>query len=309
MEKITNLLGIKYPIFQGAMAKISMSPLVSAVSEAGGLGIIATGGMTVEELREEIGKTQRLTNKPFAVNLMLMMENCEEMVDVIIEMGVKIVTTGAGTPKRWMPKLKEAGIIVIPVVPSVKLAKKMEDLGVDAIVAEGTEAGGHIGEVATMPLVAAVTKAVSIPVIAAGGISDGRGLAAALSLGAVGIQMGTVYLASEECPVSRAYKEKIVASAETDTVVTGRSLGAPVRTIRNTMTTEYLALEKEEMGREELEKLTMGSLKKAAVDGDVDHGSVMAGQAVGNIANIRTVEEIHQDILKEYRAVSLPNVF
>lgn len=308
MQKITDLLGIEYPIFQGAMAKISMSTLVAAVSEAGGLGIIATGGMTVQELREEIGKTQALTKKPFAVNIMLMMENCEEMVDIIIEMGVKIVTTGAGTPKRFMPKLKEAGIIVIPVVPSVKLAKKMEDLGVDAIVAEGTEAGGHIGEVATMPLVAAVTKAVSIPVIAAGGISDGRGLAAAFSLGAVGVQMGTVYLASEECPISRAYKEKIVASLETDTVVTGRSLGAPVRAIQNAMTTEYLALEKEEVGRDELEKLTMGSLKKAAVDGDVDNGSVMAGQAVGNITKIRYVKEIHQEIITEYRTILLPSI-
>ena len=206
MTKITDLLGIEYPIFQGAMAQISTSALAGAVSEAGGLGIIASGGMTAEKLREEIKKTREMTNKPFAVNVMLMMENCDEIVDVIIESNVKIITTGAGTPKKYMPKLKEAGVMVIPVVPSAKLAKKMEDLGVDAVVAEGTEAGGHIGEVATMPLIAAVTKAVSIPVLAAGGISDGRGLAAAFSLGAVGVQMGTVYLASKECPIPDSFK-------------------------------------------------------------------------------------------------------
>ncbi|MEG0286689.1 MAG: DUF561 domain-containing protein [Vagococcus sp.] len=308
MTKITDLLGIEYPIFQGAMAQISTSALAGAVSEAGGLGIIASGGMTAEKLREEIKKTREMTNKPFAVNVMLMMENCDEIVDVIIESNVKIITTGAGTPKKYMPKLKEAGVMVIPVVPSAKLAKKMEDLGVDAVVAEGTEAGGHIGEVATMPLIAAVTKAVSIPVLAAGGISDGRGLAAAFSLGAVGVQMGTVYLASKECPIPDSFKEKVIESVETSTVVTGRRNGAPVRTIRNTMTDHYIALENQDVPREELEKLTMGSLAKAVVEGDVENGSLMAGQILGNISSIRSVFEIHQAILDEYRHIVLPEI-
>ena len=289
MTKITELLGIEYPIFQGAMAQISTSQLAGAVSEAGGLGIIASGGMTADKLREEIKKTREITQKPFAVNVMLMMENCDEIVDVIIDSNVKIITTGAGTPKKYMPKLIEADVIVIPVVPSAKLAKKMEELGVDAVVAEGTEAGGHIGEVATMPLIASVTKAVSIPVLAAGGISDGRGLAAAFSLGAVGVQMGTVYLASKECPIPDSFKQKVIESIETSTVVTGRRNGAPVRTIRNAMTDQYLALENQDVPREELEKLTMGSLAKAVVDGDVENGSLMAGQILGNIHDIRTV--------------------
>lgn len=308
MTEITELLGIQYPIFQGAMAQISTSQLAGAVSEAGGLGIIASGGMSADQLREEIQKTRAITNKPFAVNVMLMMENCDEIVDVILESNVKIITTGAGTPKKYMPKLKEAGVIVVPVVPSAKLAKKMEDLGADAIVAEGTEAGGHIGEVATMPLIAAVTKAVSIPVVAAGGISDGRGLAAAFSLGAEGVQMGTVYLASKECPIPDSFKEKVIESIETSTVVTGRRNGAPVRTIRNAMTTHYIELEHQDVPREELEKLTMGSLAKAVVEGDVENGSLMAGQILGNITSIRPVAQIHEDILKEYRAITLPKI-
>lgn len=308
MTKITELLGIEYPIFQGAMAQISTSQLAGAVSEAGGLGIIASGGMTADKLREEIKKTREITQKPFAVNVMLMMENCDEIVDVIIDSNVKIITTGAGTPKKYMPKLKEAGVIVIPVVPSAKLAKKMEELGVDAVVAEGTEAGGHIGEVATMPLIASVTKAVSIPVLAAGGISDGRGLAAAFSLGAVGVQMGTVYLASKECPIPDSFKQKVIESIETSTVVTGRRNGAPVRTIRNAMTDQYLALENQDVPREELEKLTMGSLAKAVVDGDVENGSLMAGQILGNIHDIRTVSEIHEAILTEYNQIVLPKI-
>lgn len=308
MTKITELLGIEYPIFQGAMAQISTSQLAGAVSEAGGLGIIASGGMSADQLRKEIQKTRAITNKPFAVNVMLMMKNCDEIVDVILESNVRIITTGAGTPKKYMPKLKEASVIVVPVVPSAKLAKKMEDLGADAVVAEGTEAGGHIGEVATMPLIAAVTKAVSIPVVAAGGISDGRGLAAAFSLGAEGVQMGTVYLASKECPIPDSFKEKVIESIETSTVVTGRRNGAPVRTIRNAMTTHYIELEHQDVPREELEKLTMGSLAKAVVEGDVENGSLMAGQILGNITSIRPVAQIHADILKEYRAITLPKI-
>jgi len=306
MKLINELLGIEYPIFQGAMAQISTSQLAGAVSEAGGLGIIASGGMTADQLREEIKKTREITSNPFAVNVMLMMENCDEIVDVILESNVKIITTGAGTPKKYMPKLKEAGVIVIPVVPSAKLAKKMEELGVDAVVAEGMEAGGHIGQVATMPLVAAVTKAVSIPVVAAGGFSDGRSLAAAFAMGAAGIQMGTVYLASEECPIPASFKEKVLESIETSTVVTGRRNGAPVRTIRNAMTVHYLELENQDVPREELEKLTMGSLAKAVVEGDVENGSLMAGQILGNIHSIRPVAQIHQEIIEEYRQIKLP---
>ena len=306
MKLINELLGIDYPIFQGAMAQISTSQLAGAVSEAGGLGIIASGGMSADQLREEIKKTRAITSKPFAVNVMLMMENCDEIVDVILESNVKIITTGAGTPKKYMPKLKEAGVIVIPVVPSAKLAKKMEELGVDAVVAEGMEAGGHIGQVATMPLVAAVTKAVSIPVVAAGGFSDGRSLAAAFAMGAAGIQMGTVYLASEECPIPTSFKEKVLESIETSTVVTGRRNGAPVRTIRNAMTVHYLELENQDVPREELEKLTMGSLAKAVVEGDVENGSLMAGQILGNIHSIRPVAQIHEEIIEEYRQIKLP---
>lgn len=308
MTKITELLGIQYPIFQGAMAQISTSQLVPAVSNAGGLGIIASGGMSGEQLKQEIDKTRTLTDKPFAVNVMLMMENCDEIIDVIIANNVKIITTGAGTPKRYMSRLKEANIIVIPVVPSAKLAKKMEDLGVDAVVAEGMEAGGHIGEVATMPLVTAVTNAVTIPVLAAGGIASGKSMAAAFALGASGVQMGTVYLGSEECPIAQEYKNKVIESVETSTVVTGRKNGAPVRTIRNEMTAHYIELENKDVAREELEKLTMGSLTKAVVDGDVENGSLMAGQIVCQVNKLKSVKEIHEEILNDYRKVVLPEL-
>lgn len=305
MKNITELVGVEYPIFQGAMAKISTHELAGAVSEAGGLGIIASGGMTVDELRSEIKAVKSMTSKPFAVNLMLMMPNCGDLMDVVIEEGVKIVTTGAGSPKAFMPKLKEAGIIVIPVVPTVEIAKKMEAIGADAIVAEGTEAGGHIGEISTFPLVAAVTKAVNIPVIAAGGISDARGMIAAFALGAKGIQMGTAFLASEECPIAEAYKERILTSNETSTVVTGRKFRAPVRTIRNQMTDVYLKMEEQDMERDELEKLTIGSLRKAVVEGDVDNGSMMAGQIIGNIHEIKSVKQMCDEIIDEVKNTEL----
>lgn len=305
---INELLGIKYPIIQGAMAKISTSELVSAVSEAGGLGVIASGGMTTEQVREEVRKTQKLTDKPFAVNVMLMMENWDDIIDVVIEEGVKIITSGAGTPKPYMKRLKEAGVIVIPVVPNVDIALKMEKLGADAVIVEGMEAGGHIGEVCTFPLVSAATQALSIPVVAAGGLSNGQSLAAALALGAKGVQMGTVYLATKECPVSDAYKELILLSNEASTVVTGRKNGAPVRNIRNEMTSHYLELEDKEVSRDELEALTIGSLYKAVKEGDMVNGSVMAGQIIGTISTIRTVQELHDDILEQYRKVSLPKI-
>ncbi|MGY3704428.1 2-nitropropane dioxygenase [Vagococcus martis] len=308
MTLINELLGIKYPLIQGAMAKISTSELVSAVSEAGGLGVIASGGMTTDQVRDEIRKTKQLTDKPFAVNVMLMMENRDEIIDVVIEEGVKIITSGAGTPKPYMKRLKENGVIVMPVVPNVKIALKMQELGADAVIVEGMEAGGHIGEVCTIPLVSAATQVLSIPVIAAGGLSDGRSLAAALALGAKGIQMGTVYLATEECPVSTPYKQEIMYGNETSTVVTGRNNGAPVRNIRNAMTTKYLELERQDVSRDELEELTIGSLYRAVKEGDMINGSVMAGQIIGTINEIKTVQQLHDDIIHQYRELILPKI-
>ncbi|AIQ31378.1 DUF561 domain-containing protein [Paenibacillus sp. FSL R7-0297] len=296
---ITQLLGIKYPIFQGGMAQIAVSPLVGAVSNAGGLGIIGSGGFTADRLRDEIRKVKASTDKPFAVNLMLMMNNIPELIEVIIEEGVKIVTTGAGTPAPYMKTLKEHGIIVIPVVPSVKIAKKMEALGVDAIVAEGTEAGGHVGETTTMALLPQVASAVSIPVIGAGGIADGRGIAAAFALGAQGVQVGTRFLATVECPTHENFKQAVIAADDTSTTVTGRSLGGPVRSIKNSMIAEFLRLENEKASREELEKLSLGSLRRAVFEGDTDTGSVMAGQICGMVNKITTVEEMITTMFEE----------
>ena len=300
---ITNLLGIKYPIFQGAMAQIARHELVSAVSNAGALGILASGGVSPEELRKEIQQCKELTDKPFAVNLMLMMPNIDEIIDVVIEEGVKIVTTGAGTPRKFMPRLKEAGIKVIPVIPSMKAAVKMEELGCDAVVVEGMEAGGHVGTSTTMALLPQVTSAVNIPVIAAGGIADGRGMAAAYCLGASGVQMGTVFLASEECPVTDAYKNMILEAVDTSTTLTGEKLGAPVRGIKNELTKRYHELEEQSSTLMELEELTLGSLRRAVYDGDVENGSVMAGQIAGLVNEIRPVKNIIEDVIKEAREV------
>lgn len=300
---ITKLLGIKYPIFQGAMAQIARHELVSAVSNAGALGILASGGVGPEELRKEIQQCKVLTDKPFAVNLMLMMPNIDEIIDVVIEEDVKIVTTGAGTPRKFMPRLKEAGIKVIPVIPSVKAAVKMEELGCDAVVVEGMEAGGHVGTSTTMALLPQVTSAVKIPVIAAGGIADGRGMAAAYCLGASGVQMGTVFLASEECPVTDAYKNMIVEAVDTSTTLTGEKFGAPVRCIKNELTKRYHELEEQSSTLMELEELTLGSLRRAVYDGDVENGSVMAGQIAGLVTEIRPVKTIVEDVIKEAREV------
>lgn len=300
---ITDLLGIKYPIFQGAMAQIARHELVSAVSNAGALGILASGGVRPEELRKEIQQCKELTDKPFAVNLMLMMPNIDEIIDVVIEEGVKIVTTGAGTPRKFMPRLKEEGIKVIPVIPSVKAAVKMEELGCDAVVVEGMEAGGHVGTSTTMALLPQVTSAVNIPVIAAGGIADGRGMAAAYCLGASGVQMGTVFLASEECPVTDAYKNMIVEAVDTSTTLTGEKFGAPVRSIKNELTKRYHELEEQSSTLMELEELTLGSLRRAVYDGDVENGSVMAGQIAGLVNEIRPVKNIIEDVIKEAREV------
>lgn len=300
---ITKLLGIKYPVFQGAMAQIARYQLASAVSNAGGLGIIASGGMSPEQLREEIVNCKKHTDKPFAVNLMLMMHNINEIIDVVIDEGVGIVTTGAGTPRKYMPKLKEAGIKVIPVIPSVKAAKKMEDLGCDAVVVEGMEAGGHVGESTTMALLPQVTSAVNIPVIAAGGIADGRGVAAAYCLGASGVQMGTVFLATEECPVSENYKNAIIEAVDTSTTLTGTKFGAPVRGIKNELTKRYHELEEKSSTLMELEELTLGSLRKAAYEGDVENGSIMSGQIAGLVNEIRPVKDVIESVLEEAKEV------
>ena len=300
---ITKLLGIKYPVFQGAMAQIARHQLASAVSNAGGLGIIASGGMSPEQLREEIVNCKKYTDKPFAVNLMLMMHNINEIIDVVIDEGVGIVTTGAGTPRKYMPKLKEAGIKVIPVIPSVKAAKKMEELGCDAVVVEGMEAGGHVGESTTMALLPQVTNAVNIPVIAAGGIADGRGVAAAYCLGASGVQMGTVFLATEECPVSENYKNAIIEAVDTSTTLTGTKFGAPVRGIKNELTKRYHELEEKSSTLMELEELTLGSLRKAAYEGDVENGSIMSGQIAGLVNEIRPVKDVIEGIFEEAQKV------
>lgn len=300
---ITKLLGIKYPVFQGGMAQIARHELASTVSNAGGLGIIASGGMSIEQIREEIVNCKKHTDKPFAVNLMLMMHNIDEIIDVVIEEGVGIVTTGAGTPRKYMPKLKEAGIKVIPVIPSVKAAKKMEELGCDAVVVEGMEAGGHVGESTTMALLPQVTSAVNIPVIAAGGIADGRGVAAAYCLGASGVQMGTVFLATEECPVSENYKNAIIEAVDTSTTLTGTKFGAPVRGIKNELTKRYHELEEKSSTLMELEELTLGSLRKAAYEGDVENGSIMSGQIAGLVNEIRPVKDVIEGIFEEAQKV------
>ena len=304
---IRQLLGIKYPVFQGAMAQIARYELASAVSNAGGLGILASGGMSPEELREQIKKCKEQTTKPFAVNLMLMMPNINEIIDVVIEEGVKIVTTGAGTPRKFMPRLTEAGVKVIPVIPSIKAAKKMEELGCAAVVVEGMEAGGHVGTSTTMALLPQVTKAVNIPVIAAGGIADGRGVAAAFCLGASGVQMGTVFLATHECPISIEYKNLIVEADDTSTTLTGMKFGAPVRGIKNELTKRYHELEAQSSTLMELEELTLGSLRKAVYDGDVENGSVMSGQIAGLVDEIRSVEQVIVDVLEEAKT-TLANV-
>ncbi|MBC1397858.1 nitronate monooxygenase [Listeria fleischmannii] len=301
---ITTLLGIKYPIIQGAMAQIAKAPLVSAVSNAGGLGIIASGGMSADDLRAEIRKTKALTDKPFGVNLMLMMENIKELTEVLIEEGVKIITTGAGTPKSFMPIWKEAGIIVMPVVPSVMIAKRMEKLGADIVIAEGTEAGGHVGETTTMALLPQIVDAVSIPVVGAGGVADGRGIAACFALGAQGVQIGTRFLATEECPVHPNFKAAMLKASDRDTTVTGRKAGAPVRSIKNKMIKEYLRLEDENVDRDTLEALTLGSLRKAVLEGDTENGSIMAGQITGMITEVKSCEALITEMMEEAKQIS-----
>ena len=297
--RITELLGIEYPIIQGGMAWVAEYHLAAAVSNAGGLGLIGAASAPAEVVREQIRKARELTDKSFGVNIMLMNPNAEEVARVVVEEGVKVVTTGAGNPAKFMPLWKENGVKVIPVVASVAMAKLVERDGADAIVAEGMEAGGHIGSATTMTLVPQVVDAVSIPVIAAGGIADGRGFAAASMLGAEGVQMGTVFCASTEAITHANYKERIIKAKDIDSEVTGMSHGHPIRCIRNNMTKEYLRLEKEGAGMEELEFLTLGSLRKAVIEGDVVNGTVMAGQIAGMIKEEKTCKEIIEGIIGE----------
>lgn len=297
-NRVCDLLQIKHPIFQGAMAWIADASLASAVSEAGGLGII-TGAAPTEWVREQIKETKKLTKNPFGVNIMLMSENADEIADLVCEEGVSVVTTGAGSPGKYMAKWKEHGIKVIPVVASVALAKRMEKSGADAIIAEGTESGGHVGQLTTMALIPQVVDAVKIPVIAAGGIGDGRGLAAAFMLGGEGVQVGTRFLVAKECTVHQNYKDKILKANDIDTEVTGRATGHPVRVLRNKLTRTYIKLEKECAPVEELEKLGAGALRKAVVDGDIDNGSVMSGQIAGLVNKEQTCSEIIEELFEE----------
>ncbi len=301
--KITELLGIEYPIIQGGMAWVAEYNLAAAVSNAGGLGIIGAASAPPEIVREQIQKAKALTDKPFGVNVMLMNPNADEVAKVVVEEGVKVVTTGAGNPAKYMAMWKEAGVKVIPVVASVAMAKLMERAGADAVVAEGTESGGHIGSATTMTLVPQVVDAVSIPVIAAGGIADGRGFAAAMMLGAEAVQMGTRFCVATEAITHENYKDRIIKAKDIDSEVTGLSHGHPIRSIRNNMTKEYLRLEKEGAGLEELEHLTLGSLRNAVMDGDVVNGTVMAGQIAGMIKKKQTCNEMIQEIMTEASAL------
>ena len=301
--RITELLGITYPVIQGGMAWVAEHKLAAAVSEAGGLGIIGAASAPPEVIRDEIRKCKQLTDKPFGVNIMLLNPNAEEITRIVVEEGVKVVTTGAGNPAKYMEQWKQAGVKVIPVVASVAMAKLMERGGADAVVAEGTESGGHIGSTTTMALVPQVADAVKIPVIAAGGIADGRGLAAALMLGAEAVQMGTRFVAAKESIVHEQYKNKIIKASDIDTEVTGLSTGHPVRSLRNKMTREYLKLEKEGADFMELEKLTLGSLRNAVMDGDVSNGTVMAGQIAGMIKEELSCRQIVETITADAETI------
>lgn len=297
--EVTKLLGIEYPIIQGGMAWVAEYHLAAGVSNAGGLGLIGAASAPAEWVREQIREAKKLTDKPFGVNIMLMSPYADEVAKVIVEEGVKVVTTGAGNPEKYMKMWKEAGVKVIPVVASVALAKRMERAGADAVVAEGCEAGGHIGENTTMVLVPQIADAVNIPVIAAGGIADGRGMAAAFMLGAKGMQLGTHFVTTKESVVHENYKNAIIKARDIDSRVTGRSTGHPVRALRNQMTNKYLELEKSGAGFEELEMLTLGGLRKAVVEGDVVNGSVMAGQSAAMVKEIMSCEELIQKLVTE----------
>ena len=298
------MLGTEFPIIQGGMANIATGTFAAACSNAGALGVIASGGMqNAEMLREHIRICRKLTDKPFGVNLMLMHPAKDEMAEVILEEKVPVVTTGAGNPGKYVESWKEAGIIVIPVVAASILAKRLVRYGVDALIAEGTESGGHVGEMTTMALVPQIADAVDVPVIAAGGIADGRQLAAAFALGACGVQVGTCLLTSVECPIHENYKQALLSAKDSDTTVTGRSIGGPVRVLKNKMVREYLSLERRGATLEELEKVTLGAMRRAVFDGDMERGSVMAGQVAGMLTEIRPVRQILEEMVFQSRKV------
>ncbi|MCD7751647.1 MAG: nitronate monooxygenase [Lachnospiraceae bacterium] len=310
MQKLNEILGTEFPFIQGGMANIATAQFAAACSNAGALGVIASGGIfSAEDLRTQIRVCRSLTDKAFGVNLMLMNPSTDEMAKVIAEEHVPVVTTGAGNPGKYIAMWKEAGVKVFPVVAATVLAKRLERAGVDGLIAEGTESGGHVGEMTTMALVPQVIDAVDIPVVAAGGIADGRQLAAAFSLGACGAQIGTCLLVSDECPVHENYKQALIKAKDSDTVVTGRSIGGPVRILKNRMTREYLQLEKKGASLEELEKLTLGGLRRAVFDGDTETGSVMAGQVAGMLKEERPVrqifEQLYADGIRELNAAAL----
>jgi len=298
-----DMAGIKYPIIQGGMAWIADSSLAAAVSNAGGLGLIGAGKAPVDWVRSEIRKTKELTDKPFGVNIMLLSDNAEEIAHMVCEEGVKVVTTGAGNPGKYMEMWKAHGIIVIPVVASVALAIRMERCGADALVAEGSEAGGHIGELTTMSLIPQIVDAVTIPVIAAGGIGDGRGLSAAFMLGASGVQVGTRFLVANECTVHTNYKQRIIKAKDIDSVVSGRATGHPVRVLRNKLSRQFQLLEKKGSSPEEYEELGRGALPRASQQGDIDMGSVMAGQIAGLINKEQSCKEIIEEMFSEATAI------
>ncbi len=290
--KLQELLHTKYPIIQGGMANIATGEFAAAVSNAGALGLIASGGMDHVKIKEEIDKCRALTDKPFGVNLMLMNPDADAIAELLYEEKIPVITTGAGNPGKYMAKWKENGSMVIPVCASVLLARKMVEAGADAIIAEGGESGGHVGDMTTMTLLPQMVDALDVPVIAAGGIADGRQMAAAYILGACGVQIGTCLLVSEECPIHENYKNALIKAKDNGTTVTGRSQGAPVRILKNRMARQYLKLEKEGADKMELEKITLGGLRKAVLDGDVDMGSVMAGQVCGQLKEIRPLADI-----------------
>lgn len=301
--RVSSLLGTEYPIIQGGMAWVAEYHLAAAVSEAGGLGLIGAANAPAEWVREQVREAKKLTEKPFGVNIMLMSPYAEEVAKVLVEEEVKVVTTGAGSPEKYMKMWKDAGMKVIPVVASVALAKRMERSGADALVAEGCEAGGHIGENTTMVLVPQIADAVQVPVIAAGGIADGRGIAAAFMLGAEGVQMGTHFIVTDECQVHENYKERILKAKDIDSRVTGRTTRHPVRALRNDMTKKYLELESRGASFEELEQLTLGGLRKAVIDGDVKTGSVMAGQIAGMVKERMSCKELIEKLVRETDAL------
>ena len=298
-SRITQLLGIEHPIIQGGMAWVAENHLAAAVSEAGGLGLIGGANAPGDVVRDYIRKVKEVTDKPFGVNVMLMSPYADDVAKVVVEEGVRVVTTGAGNPEKYMEMWKAAGIKVIPVVASVALARRMERSGADAVVAEGTESGGHIGEATTMTLVPQVADAVSIPVIAAGGIADGRGIAAAFMLGAEAVQMGTRFLVAKECVIHQNYKDRVLKAKDIDSTVTGRSHGHPIRCLRNQMTREYIKLENAGTPFEELEYLTLGALRKAVQDGDVAMGTVMAGQIAGMVSKEQTCKEMIDEMMEQ----------